>query len=284
VADAAVHLDPEGRRSRRVHAIAVASGKGGVGKTNVVANLAVALRRRGRRVVVLDADLGLGNVDALLGLTPRATLGDVLRGTCSLHEALAEGPGGVRVVPAANGAEELTRLTDAQRLLLLDQVDALDGECDVLLLDTGPGISSNVLFFASAAHETIVVVTPEPTALADAYALIKVLATRYAEHDFGVLVNMARSEWEAKTAFGHLAGACERCLHVGVRWAGWVPLDPALPDAVRARRPVVDAAPTSAVSRAFETLADTIDGSAAATRPKGGLQFFFRRLLTEVPA
>ena len=155
--------------------IAVASGKGGVGKTNVVANLAIALQRRGKRVVVIDADLGLANLDTLLGLNPHATLRHVLRGECSIKEVLVEGPAGIRIVPAASGYEDLTQLSDGQRLTLLDQVDSLDGDFDVLLIDTGAGISANVLFFATAAQETLVVVTPEPTSLTDAYALIKVL-------------------------------------------------------------------------------------------------------------
>lgn len=283
----------EGLRSSRtagprtepaIQAIAVASGKGGVGKTNVVANLALALQRRGKRVIVVDADLGLANLDTLLGLHPRATLRHVLRGECAIREALVGGPGGIQIVPAASGFEELTQLTQAQRLVILDQVDSLDGAFDVLLIDTGAGISSNVLFFATAAQETLVVLTPEPTALTDAYALIKILATRYAEHNFTVLVNMARSEWEGRKAFMQLTRVTERFLQVSLRYAGSVPYDPEVPEAVRRQQPVLDLAPASPASRAFEQLAERVLGTPAAPRPKGGLQFFFRRLLAEARA
>jgi flagellar biosynthesis protein FlhG len=265
----------------RVRAIAVASGKGGVGKTNVVANLALAFRRRGLRVILVDADLGLANLDTLLGVNPRATLRHVLHGECAMRDVLVEGPGGIRIVPAASGFEDLTQLTDAQRLLLLEQVDSLEGEFDVLLVDTGAGISPNVLFFATAAHETLVVVTPEPTALTDAYALVKVLATRYAEHRFAVLVNMARGDFDAKRTFTHLSRVAERFLHVSLRYVGYVPFDAELPEAVRRQRAVLDLAPGAPVSRAFEALAERLLAEPAETPPKGGLQFFFRRLLAE---
>ncbi len=265
----------------RVRTIAVASGKGGVGKTNVVANLALALRRRGQRVIVLDADLGLANLDTLLGLHPRATLRHVLHGECAIRDVLVEGPGGVQIVPAASGFDELTQLTHAQQLLLMDEVDSLDGAFDVLLLDTGAGISSNVLFFATAAQETLVVVTPDPTSLTDAYALVKVLTTRYAEQEFAIVVNMARDEREARRTFTHLAKVAARFLHVGLRYAGFVPHDPEVAEAVRRQQAVVDLAPASPASLAFAALAAHVAHTPPSGRPKGGLQFFFRRLLTE---
>jgi len=279
--DGGTTIAPALRGARGGRTIAVASGKGGVGKTNVVANLAIALRRRGQRVIVVDADLGLANLDTLLGVNTRATLRHVLHGECALRDVIVEGPAGIQIVPAASGFEELTQLTDAQRLLLLEQVDSLDGAFDVLLLDTGAGISPNVLFFAAAAHETMVVVTPEPTALTDAYALVKVLSTRYAEQRFAVLVNMARGELEARRTFTHLSRVAERFLHVSLRWAGWVPFDAEVPEAVRRQRAVVELAPRAPVSRAFEALAERIVDGADEVPPKGGLQFFFRRLLAE---
>ena len=271
----------DGAAAPGLRAIAVASGKGGVGKTNVVANLAVALRRRGQRVIVIDADLGLANLDTLLGLNPRATLRHVVRGECTIKDVLIEGPAGVQIVPAASGFEEMTQLTQEQRLLLLDQVDSLEGAFDVLLLDTGAGISANVLFFAIAAQETMVVLTPEPTSLTGAYALIKVLSTRYAEHSFSVLVNMARSEWDAKKTYTQLTRVAERFLHVSLRYAGHVPYDAEVAEAVRRQQPVFDLAPGSPASRAFAALAERVLREPAALRPKGGLQFFFRRLLAE---
>ena len=259
-----------------IRAIAVASGKGGVGKTNVVANLALALRRRRKRVIIVDADLGLANLDTLLGLNPRANLRHVLAGERSIEDVLVDGPAGMKVVPAASGVAELTSLTQAQRVMLLEQVGRLDEAFDVLLLDTGAGISANVLFFAVAAHETLVVLTPEPTSLTDAYALIKVLSTHHGEQRFGVLVNMAKTESEAKRTFVHLARVAERFLHVSLEYHGFVPYDEELPEAVRRQQALLELAPSSPASRAFEALADRMLMGSALEKPKGGLQFFLR--------
>jgi len=259
-----------------IRAIAVASGKGGVGKTNVVANLAVALRHRRKRVIIVDADLGLANLDTLLGLNPRANLRHVLAGERSIEDVLVDGPAGMKVLPAASGVAELTSLTQAQRVVLLEQVGRLDEAFDVLLLDTGAGISANVLFFAVAAHETLVVLTPEPTSLTDAYALIKVLSTHHGEQRFGVLVNMARTESEAKRTFAHLARVAERFLHVSLEYHGFVPYDDELPEAVRRQQALLELAPSSPASRAFEALADRMLMASALEKPKGGLQFFLR--------
>ena len=228
---------------------------------------------------MIDADLGLANLDTLLGLNPHGTLRQVLRGECGIKDVLVEGPAGIRIVPASSGYEDLTQLSDGQRLTLLDQVDSLDGDFDVLLIDTGAGISANVLFFATAAQETLVVLTPEPTALTDAYALIKVLSTRYAEHSFAVLVNMARSELEARKTFTQLTRVAERFLQVSLRYAGYVPWDSEVPEAVRRQQPVIDLAPATPATRAINGLAERLCAVPPEAKAKGGLQFFFRRLL-----
>jgi flagellar biosynthesis protein FlhG len=260
--------------------IAVSSGKGGVGKTNVTANVAVALARLGQRVCVLDADLGLANLDVLLGLSPRLSLLDVLRGERRLEEVIVDGPAGVRVIPAASGCEELTVLEPADRLRLLDEVDALGDAIDVLLVDVAAGISQNVLHFTAAAADALLVITPEPTALTDAYALMKVLASRYGRREFLVTVNMAAGAVDAEAAFARLARVAERFLSVRVEYLGYVPWDDAVPRAVRQQVPVVLAAPGTPASLALGQLAERL-AARAPSAPTGGLQFFFRRLLAE---
>jgi flagellar biosynthesis protein FlhG len=260
--------------------IAVASGKGGVGKTNVAANLAVALARRGQRVCVLDADLGLANLDVLLGLSPKLNLLHVLRAERRLAEVIIEGPAGVRIIPAASGFEELTALGPTERLRLLDEVDALGSSLDVLLVDTAAGISSNVLYFTAAAAEVLIVLTPEPTALTDAYALVKVLAARYGRREFLVVVNMAAGAADAEAAFGRLARVAERFLRVRLEYQGYVPFDEAMPRAVRQQQPVVLGAPGTPASQALVDLARRLTARPP-VRPSGGVQFLFQRLLDE---
>jgi flagellar biosynthesis protein FlhG len=270
---------PIATASPAVRVIAVASGKGGVGKTNVVASLAVALARRGTRVWVLDADVSLANLDIVYGVRPAHTIEAVLRGERRLADVVADGPAGVRLLPAARGAESLTALTPLQQLRILEEVDALEGELDVLLIDVAAGISSNVVYFTAAATETLIVTTPEPTAAADAYALMKVLATRWERRTFPVLMNMAASPADAEAAFARLDAVVRRFLPARLEWAGWIPLDDAVPRAVRAQRPVVVDAPGSPAARAIEALADRMCLDTTPAEATGGLQFFFRRLV-----
>jgi len=261
-----------------VQVIAVASGKGGVGKTSVAVNLAMTFAMSGRQTMLLDADLGLANVDLVYGVRPTHTIEAVLRGERRLADVVVEGPAGVRLLAAASGTAELTALSPAQQLCILDEVDALDGELDVLLIDVAAGISSNVLYFAAAASETLVVTTPEPTAVADAYALIKTLATRWERRTFPVLVNMAASAADAEATFARLAAVAQRFLSVRLDFVGWVPFDDVVPRAVRAHTPFVLAAPGAPASHAIAALADRLGRKADATIT-GGLQFFFRRLV-----
>jgi flagellar biosynthesis protein FlhG len=261
----------------RTRVIAVSSGKGGVGKTNVAANVAVALARSGKRVLVLDADIGLGNLDVLLGLVPRYTIEDVLSGTRTLDEIAVEGPAGIQVLPASSGVPHLTALTDSQQIIIYEQLEQLAGGMDVLLIDTGAGISSNVTSFASSAHETIIVATPEPTSLTDAYALIKVLARRYRERHFKVLVNQAKTRREAAEVFSKLDRAIDQFLHVAVEYVGYIPHDDYVPLAVMRQKAVVEAFPTSQAAQAFVKLADQVMQWPERDIPKGSVQLLWQR-------
>ncbi|MGD9729175.1 MAG: MinD/ParA family protein [Nitrospiraceae bacterium] len=268
-----------GAGTRPPQVITVTSGKGGVGKTNVVANLAIALSRAGKRVLVLDADLGLGNIDVLLGLTPKYTLEHVLSGTRSLSEIMLEGPSGIRILPASSGLAQLTALSEPQHQILQGELEQVSHLIDILLIDTGAGISSNVTFFAAAAQSIVVVISPEPTSLTDAYALMKVLLRQYRERRFHVLVNLAKSPNEAARVFAKLEVAASRFLQISIEYLGAVPLDDYLPLAVTQQRAVLDRYPQAPSSRAFLSLTEAVDRLAVPDLPKGTVQFLWQQLL-----
>lgn len=271
-------VDAGGESPTRV--IAVTSGKGGVGKTNVVANLAVSLSKVGKRVLILDADLSLGNLDVLLGLVPRHTLEDVLVGSHTLAEIMLQGPAGIHVLPASSGVPHLTSLTEAQQLMIQEQLADLSAEMDVLLIDTGAGISPNVTFFASSADETMVIISPEPTSLTDAYALIKVLARRYRERRFKVLVNKAKSPREASEVFGKLDVAVDRFLHVAIELVGAIPDDDYVHMAVMQQKAVSDMFPDAPATQAFKRLAQQVTQWPKPGLPKGSVQLVWQRSAT----
>jgi len=236
------------------------------------------LTERGLRVLVLDADLGLGNIDVLLGLNPLYTLHDVLRGDATLKEVLISGPGGMRILPAPSGQVELTNLSEADRLRFLSAIDDLEEEVDVFLIDTGAGIASNVCFFNMAAQEVYVVTNPEPTSLTDAYALIKVMSREYGEKSFKLIVNEVSGEREAVSIFSHLTAVCDRFLNIRLELAGFVPVDAKLTRAVRDQQLVAERYPEAISSRCMREIALAIERSPTAMFPKGNIQFFWRRL------
>lgn len=283
--DNATRSFPQGRPGRgssrrRIRVISVTSGKGGVGKTSVVANLALALCRMEQRVLVLDADLGLANLDVMLGLNPRYTIDHLLRGERTLEEILIQGPGGFKLLPAASGIPELTELDNTQRLLLLDELDALRDRFDVLLIDTGAGISSNVMYFNYAAMEKVVLVTNEPTSLTDAYALIKVLTSRYKQKRFKVLVNSAQNAKEAERIYRHLSLVVDQFLgSPSLDYLGWIPFDKQMPAAVRKQRTVLECFPESAASGRLLEVAKALMANEGESFLEGDIRFFWQRFL-----
>jgi flagellar biosynthesis protein FlhG len=268
------------KTKRDVMTIAVASGKGGVGKTNLVANLAIAFKRLGRRPMIIDADLGLSNIDVLLNLAPRYNIQHLLRGEKSLKEILVQGPEGILILPASSGVQELTSLNEFQRLRILEEFDSLDLDIDTLLIDTSAGISENVAFFCIAAQEIIVVTSPEPTAITDAYALIKVLFNRYQEREFHILVNSVRTETEAVEVFKRLSIATERFLNISINYLGFIPLDYSVPKAVRAQKAFISAYPECLASIQVMEIASQILDTEKKKGPKGSLQFFIGNLVS----
>ena len=265
--------------ARPIHVVSVTSGKGGVGKTNIVVNVGIAMSKAGLKVMIFDADLGLANVDVLLGLTPRFNIRHVISGECPLKDVIVEGPEGMKILPAASGIDEVTHLSETEKLDLLTHFETYDGDIDVLLIDTGAGIGRNVLYFNSAARQIIVVATPEPTSITDAYALMKVLATRYDEKKFTLLVNNVRNERDAKNVYSNLSNVAERFLNISIDFAGYIPYDSNLSKAVARQKSLIQAYPKSAASQAFESLAKVISKRREDDRMKGSLQFCWKRLL-----
>ena len=252
------------RRPSQAHIIAVTSGKGGVGKTFVSANLAAALTRHGLRVLVLDADLGLANLDVVLNLYPKVTLHDVFTGKAALHEAVVTAPGGFHVLLAGSGMVEYSRLTPEVRNQLVHVIDTLAPSYDIVLLDTGAGISDVVLFSVSLASEVLIVATPEPTSLTDAYAAIKVLTTQQKRHHMRLVINQAIRPGDGRAITGQLqqvlnrfvnsdSGLPMRLIHMGD-----IPADKSVREAVMRRQLLIQASPGCSASLAVAQLANRI--------------------------
>ena len=242
----------------RTVSLAVMSGKGGVGKTNLALNLGYAFYEAGHHGMLMDCDLGLANLDVLLGLSPEHNLQDLLREGVDTTQVLAAVEQGLDILPAASGVPELVEMDEDLQEVLFQKLLALVGRYDFLLLDLGAGISKTVLAFAAISQVRLVVVTPEPTSLTDSYALIKVLKNQYGVKDFLVVVNMAEDAAEGKQTFARLEAACSNFLGLTPRYLGAVRQDPALIEAVRSQTPLLKHAPECAASKDVRTLARKI--------------------------
>lgn len=265
--------------SNPVQVIAVTGGKGGIGKSNVSINLALALSALGRRVVVLDADLGLANIDVLLGITSNKNLSDVLSGECGLREVMVPGPGGIKVVPASSGTQKMVALSPLEHAGLINAFSEISGDLDVLIVDTAAGISDGVVSFLRAAQEIVVVVVDEPTSITDSYALIKLLNRDYGVHRFRVLANMVKTQQEGRHLYSKLVKVTDRFLDVALQYVGSIPFDEAVKKSVQRQRAVLDAYPRAKASLAYKSLAQKADSWPLPSSPRGHLEFFVERLV-----
>jgi flagellar biosynthesis protein FlhG len=269
------------RQSPRV--IAVTSGKGGVGKSTVSINLALALAAIGERVTLLDADLGLANIDVMLGLKATRTLQQVIAGECELNDVLIEGPAGIRIIPAASGVQHMAELSNAERAGLIHAFNGLDQICDWLVVDTAAGIAANALQFCEAAQEVLVVVCEDPASITDAYATIKVLNQHNGRRRFRILVNQVRSATDADVIFKRLLTATDRFLDVVLDLAGSIPYDRNVAAAARRRLPLTTTYPQCPAAQAFKKLAGVADMWPKPQGASGRLEFFWDKLVHVEP-
>jgi flagellar biosynthesis protein FlhG len=278
---------PTGPQTRRepLRVIAVTSGKGGVGKTNISANLAALAARRGKRVLIVDADLGLANVDIIFGVKPTRHIGDLLQEGVDANEVLAPAAPNIHILPAGSGVQKLTELSRQDKLRLLASLDTIEDRFDLVIIDSGAGIGDNVLFFVGAAQEVVLVLAPEPTALVDAYAVVKVLSQQAGVRNFAVIINPVVDEMPARDMFQKLSSVTGRFLTAKLRHLGYVPRDENVHRAVMAQRPVVDLFPMAPASRALVDVADRLFGEPGPQILEGGMKVMWQRLMreTEIP-
>jgi len=267
------------RQIKPVRVIAITSGKGGVGKTNLSVNIGVAMSKAGRRVAILDADMGLANVDILLGLFPEFNLWHVMNGEKTLREIMMVGPGGLKVIPASAGIQRMCDLSATEQAGVIRAFSEIDNDFDTLIVDTAAGISASVINFARACQEIIVVVCDEPTSLADAYAYIKLLNRDYGLNSFHIIANMVQSAEHGQNLFNKLTKVTDRYLDVALQFVGMVPYDEYLKKSVQKQMPVVEAFPQSKAALAIKNIAKKIDQWPIKSYAGGYLQFFVERII-----
>jgi flagellar biosynthesis protein FlhG len=264
-------------RPQRV--IAVTSGKGGVGKSNLVINMSIALASGGTRVLIVDADLGLGNIDLLLGITARYTLEHVATGEVSLQDIQVTGPGGIRIIPGGSGAQCLLRASEEERIALMESLETLQYQTDFIIIDTGAGLSPNVLAFLTSVQEIIVVTTPEPTAVADAYATVKMIAYENPGASIMLVVNMAKDRKNAGDIAENISIVAKKFLAIDTSFLGFVPRDPMVVKAVTSQQPFLLAYPYSNASKAIIRVAEKLAGcDQQASSDTRGLAGLFARI------
>lgn len=268
-----------GATSKPVKVIAVTGGKGGVGKSNISVNLAVALCQLGHKVMLLDADLGLANVDIMLGLSTKKTLANVLSGDCELKDIILEGPYGLQIVPASSGTKSMAELSSIEHAGIIQAFSEIGHNLDFLIIDTAAGITDMVINFIQAAQDVLAVVCDEPTSITDVYALMKVLNKDHKIVRFHVLANMVQTSQEGRELFATLSGVCNRFLDVTLNYLGSVPFDDNVRISVKKQKPLLDAFPRSPAAIAIKSLAKKVQRWPMPTDASGNIEFFMERLV-----
>ena len=268
----------QGENTHRTKTISVTSGKGGVGKTTLSVNLAFQLAESGKKVLLLDGDIGLANIDIFLGMRPKKTLEDFFKGEEKLENVIMKVTKNIHVIPSTSGMADLQSIDVYKRKMLMDEVSYLHNTYDYLVVDTASGVDETVLYLNSIVQDTLVVVTPEPASMADAYALIKLLHKNHKVNRFSIVANKVLSEKEGKDIYQRLNKVCSRFLNVNLSYLGFIPLDPKL-RYVGDQKLVCKSRPSAASSIALKRIADTVGNCEEFEEVKGGLQFFWNQLL-----
>ena len=268
------------KRNKKIRVIAVTSGKGGVGKTNFTINLALALTEYGQRVIILDGDLGLANVDIAFGLTARYTIEHLLSGEKTIEQIILAGPRGIGIIPGGSGVQELANLDRVKLTNVISNLGRLENMADLLIIDTGAGLGNIVTNFLRAADDIILVTTPEPTALTDAYGLLKSLRKEASEVPIHIVVNRVRTEVDAQTTFKRLDIAVRKFLHGSINMMGWIYDDSLMGRSVMQQEPLGISYPESSAYRCIQWIAGTVTGIyLSPPRQSGGIRSFLSTLL-----
>lgn len=266
-------------RIKPVRVIAITAGKGGVGKSNVSINLAIALAQLNKNVMLLDADLGLGNIDIMLGLKAQYNLSHVIQGMCQLSDTILHDLNGIRVIPAASGDEYMTKLTPAQHAGIIDAFNELTDDLDYMIIDTAAGISDTVLSFTRSSQELIIVLCDEPTSIADASALIKVMSNKYEWTHFHILANMVKDANEGRDLFNKLSDITEQFLDIQLDYIGSIPFDASVSQAVKKQQALITAFPESQAANALRQIAQVVNNCPFKPSLGGNTSFFLERLI-----
>jgi flagellar biosynthesis protein FlhG len=262
-----------------IKVVSFTSGKGGVGKTNLIVNTSLELLRRGKKVLLIDSDLGLANVDVVLGLAPKYNLHHLFSGEKTIEEIMVDGPNGLKILPASSGIQEMTNLTNEERFGFLNAVEQT-GNFDYIMLDTGAGISDNVLYFNSSAQDIFVIITPEPTSLTDGYAIIKVLNTKYKINRFKIITNMVKTRLEGEQVFERLSKVASHFLNVGLDFAGFVYKDSTITQSVVKQTPFSILYPNSKSSACIRSIVDKMEKPGFLNSSAESVQMFWQKMVS----
>ncbi len=262
-----------------VKVIAVTGGKGGVGKTNLSVNIGVCLAQQGKKTLMFDADLGLANIDVILGLKIKHSLADVLSGDCELIDAIASGPAGLQIIPASSGMKHMAELGKMEHAGIIRAFSQLNGQFDYLIIDTAAGITDNVISFSQASQDILIVVCDEPTSITDAYALMKILHNEHNIDRFHIISNMVRSAKEGRDVFSKLTNVTGRFLDVTLEYLGAIPYDDNVRKAIKKQKSLLELFPRSEASTAIKSVVKKIEAWPYPTEARGNIEFFMERLL-----